>query len=64
MFLLNHFQHVCLPAPPFFVIRASPRARPQSMGVIAHPGAVSACALAADGKFMLTAGGADRSGSY
>ncbi len=31
------------------------------MGVIAHPGAVSACALAADGKFMLTAGGADRS---
>jgi hypothetical protein len=33
----------------------------QSMGVIAHPGPISAMAVSADGKFMLTAGGTDRS---
>jgi WD40 repeat protein len=33
----------------------------KSMGVIAHPGAVSAMALSHDGRFMITAGGADRS---
>jgi WD40 repeat protein len=33
----------------------------KSMGVIAHPGVVSAMAVSHDGRFMITAGGSDRS---